>query len=69
MTPLVVSRAEAAEAIGISLWSLDQFILDGRIPVVRLPSTRHAGEQSRRVLIAVADLEKFIERRREEVSR
>jgi hypothetical protein len=69
MTPLTVSRADAAKAIGISVWSLDQLILDGRLPVVKLPSSRHVGEQSRRVLIAVADLEKFIEQQRSGVQR
>jgi predicted site-specific integrase-resolvase len=64
VTPLCVDRREAAKALGVSLWTLDQFIADGTLPVVKLPSSRHVGEQSRRVLIAVTDLEKFVERHR-----
>jgi predicted site-specific integrase-resolvase len=60
MTPLVVSRKEAAAALGVSLWTLDQYIADGSLPVVKLPSTCHGGERSRRVQIAVAALEEFV---------
>jgi hypothetical protein len=60
-----VDRKAAAAAIGVSPWVLDRYIADGLLPVVRLPSTRHAGETSRRVLIAVRDLETFIARYRD----
>jgi hypothetical protein len=51
MTRLCVDRKTAAAEIGVSVWTLDQYIADGRLPVVRLPSARHAGELSRRVLM------------------
>jgi predicted site-specific integrase-resolvase len=66
VTPLCVDRKEAAHALGVSAWVLDRYIADGLLPVVRLPSTKHGGELSRRVLIAVADLEAFVKRHREE---
>jgi hypothetical protein len=64
VTPLCVDRKEAADALKISPWVLDRYIADGLLPVVRFPSTAHDGEPSRRVLIAVADLEAFIEKHR-----
>jgi predicted site-specific integrase-resolvase len=62
MTPLILNRREAAAALGISLWTLDQYIASGTLPTVNLPSSKHAGERSRRVLVAVADLEDFVAR-------
>lgn len=60
MTALCVDRKDAAAALGISMWVLDRYIAEGKLPVVRLPSTKYPGEQNRRVLIAVADLEAFV---------
>ncbi len=68
MTPLVLSRKEAAEALRVSVWILDRYIADGLLPTVKLPSTRHPGDRSRRVLIAVADVEAFVQRHREVAS-
>jgi predicted site-specific integrase-resolvase len=62
---LCVTRKEAAAAIGVSVWVLDRMVADGLIPVVKLPSTKRQGEMSRRVLIAVADLETFVTKHRE----
>lgn len=64
MTPLCLDRKAAAAALGVSMWTLDQWIADGRLPVVRLPSARHPGELSRRVLVSAADLKAFVERHR-----
>lgn len=63
MNSLVVSRKEAAEALGISVWVLDRMIADRLIPVVRLPS--RDGETNRRVLVAVSDLEALVAKHRE----
>jgi hypothetical protein len=60
MTPLCVDRTEAARALGVSTWVVDRYIANGLLPVFRPPSTKHEGETSRRVLIAVADLEMFV---------
>ncbi len=65
MTPLCVDRKAAAASLGVSPWVLDRYIADGLLPVVRLPSTRHPAETSRRVLIAVTDLEALVARFRE----
>lgn len=61
LDPIAVSVAQAAEMLGISPSVLRAHIDQGRLPVVRLPSTKHAHEQSRRVLLAVVDVKKFFE--------
>jgi predicted site-specific integrase-resolvase len=65
MTPLCVSVAEAAKAIGVSPWVIRHYIADGQLPTVKLPSVKRPGEMSRRVLVAVADLEAFVAKHRE----
>lgn len=62
----MVGRKEAASILGVSVWILDRFIASGQLPTVKYPSSRHTDEQNRRVLIAVADLEAFVARSREE---
>lgn len=64
MTPLCLDRRTAAATLGVSLWVLDQYIADGLLPTVNLPSTRHVGERSRRVLISADDLRDFVKRHR-----
>jgi len=65
MTPLCLDRKEAAAALRIGVWVLDRMIADGLIPTVKLPSMKRPGVMSRRVLIAVADLEAFVAKHRE----
>lgn len=65
MTQLVLSRKEAAAALRVSVWILDRYIADKLLPTVKLPSTKRLGENNRRVLIAVADLEAFVTKHRE----
>lgn len=65
MNPLCVDRKEAAAALGVSAWVVDRYIADGLLPVVKFPSTKRPDETSRRVLIAVADLDAFVARCRE----
>ncbi len=67
MTPLVLDVKSAAAAIGVSPWVLRRYIDDGLLPTVKFPSAKHPGEVSRRVLIAVADLEAFVQQHREQV--
>ena len=64
--PLCVDIKAAAELIGISVWTLRTYIDDGLIPTVKFPSSKHPGEQSRMVRIAVADLKAFVDRCRQE---
>jgi predicted site-specific integrase-resolvase len=61
---LCFTRAEAAAALSVTTWTLDRYIAEGKLPAVRFPSSKHAGEQSRRVLIASADLETFVTQHR-----
>ena len=65
MTPLCVDVNEAAAAICVSPWVVRRFIASGILPTVKLPSTKYPGEMSRRVLIAVGDLEAFVRKHRE----
>lgn len=65
MTPLVLSRKEAADALRVSVWILDRYIAGGLLPTVALPSTKHPGEKNRRILIAVSDLADFVTKHRE----
>jgi predicted site-specific integrase-resolvase len=65
MTPLVVDTKAAASALGVSVWVLRRYIADGLLPTVKFPSTERPGEDFRRVLIAVADLEAFVVKHRE----
>ena len=66
MTPaLVVDAREAAKTLGVSVWVMRRYIADELIPTIQFPSTKRPGESTRRVLIAVADLEKFVDAHRE----
>lgn len=66
MTPLCLDVKEAAAAVGLSTSVLRGYIDLGLLPAIKFPSasSKHQGERSRRVLIAVADLEKFVEAHR-----
>jgi len=60
---LCLDIKRSAAAIGVSSSAVRGYIDRGLLPVVKFPS-RHQGEQSRRVLVAVRDLEAFIEQYR-----
>jgi hypothetical protein len=64
LTAICVDVKEAAAAIGMSVPVLRSFIDRGLLPVIKFPSQRHDDEPSRRVLIAVADLEAFVVKHR-----
>jgi len=65
MTPLVVDVKAAAIAIGVSPWTVRNYIASGLLPVVSFPSVKRPGEQARSVRISVADLEAFVAKHRE----
>jgi predicted site-specific integrase-resolvase len=65
VTPLVVDIKEAAKAIGVSPWTVRNYIATGLLPRVVLPSAKRPGEPSRSVRISVADLEIFVAKYRE----
>jgi hypothetical protein len=63
--PICVDIRRAAEMLGgVSQWTVRAFIANGDLPVVKLPGVK-AGRTSRRVLIAVTDLEALVARHRE----
>jgi hypothetical protein len=59
---LLIDRRAAAEMLNVSVWVLDRYIAEGVLPTVKLPSTKHTGDTSRRVLIAVEDLRALVEK-------
>ena len=63
-TPLCVDVRTAAASLGVSTWVLRRWIVEGLLPTVKFPSTRYNAEPSRRVLIAVSDLEAFVKKHR-----
>lgn len=65
MTPLLVDVKTTATMLGVSPWVVRNYIASGLLARVILPSTRYKGEASRRILVAVADLEAFVLKHRE----
>jgi hypothetical protein len=65
LTPLCVSEDEAATVLGCGKSAVRRYIERGLLPTVRYPSEKYEGEPSRRVLIAVADLEAFVLKHRQ----
>jgi hypothetical protein len=69
VAPLCVDVKAAARLIGVSVWTLRAYIDEGLVHTVKFPSSKHPGEQSRRVLIAVADLQAFVDQHRDRAAR
>jgi excisionase family DNA binding protein len=53
---------QAAEYLGVSVWTVREWVATRRLPVVQLPALRRRNGAMRRVLVDVADLDAFIER-------
>jgi excisionase family DNA binding protein len=64
VTPIAVSVEQAAALLNVSVTTVRSYVEQGLLATVRLPSARHDGERSRRVLIAVSDLEIFVQQHR-----
>jgi len=62
---LAVDVPRAAEMLGANESDVRAWIATGVLPCVRYPSSRRPGEPSRRILIAVADLEEFVRQHRD----
>jgi hypothetical protein len=58
--PLCVDVRRAAAMLGVSVWTVREYVAAGDLPIVKLPATKGSASRSRRVLIAVKDLEDFI---------
>lgn len=69
IAPRLVNMRQCAVILGVSYWTLRDWILAGLIPVVELPPLRpREGEQARktlrRVLVDLDDLDQFIASRK-----
>ena len=62
--PLCVDVERAAEMLGMSATCVRSYIEKGLLPIIKFPSATRHDEKSRRVLIAVTDLAKFVEAHR-----
>jgi len=62
---LAVDVPRAAEMIGANESDVRSWITLGLLPCVRYPSARRPGEPSRRILVAVTDLEEFVRKHRD----
>lgn len=69
--PRLMNLHHGAEYLGVSYWSLRDYVLQGLIPTVQMPAlrTREGGRQPgqtlRRVLIDRFDLDAFVESRKQ----
>jgi hypothetical protein len=59
---LLVDVRQAASMLGVSVWTVREYVAAGDLATVKLPSTKGAAQRSRRVLISVDDLRAFIAR-------
>jgi hypothetical protein len=65
----LLSLEEGAEYLGVSFWTLRDWVLAGHVPTVQLPGLRpregaRARPTLRRVLVDREDLDRFIESRK-----
>ena len=63
--PLCVDVRQAAQMLGVSVWTVREYVAAGDLPTIKLPATKGSQTRSRRVLISVADLEAFVARCRQ----
>ena len=59
---LLVDVRQAASMLGVSVWTVREYVAAGDLSTVKLPSTKGTAPRSRRVLISVDDLRSFIAR-------
>lgn len=63
--PICLDVKGAAAALSVCTKTIRQWIDSGELATVKLPSTKYAGERSRRILIHVDDLKAFAQKHRE----
>jgi excisionase family DNA binding protein len=56
---------QAAAYLGVSVWTVRSLIADKHLGTVKMPSVKHRGETTRRVLLDVHELDRCIERWRD----
>jgi hypothetical protein len=70
--PRLLSLHQAAKYLGVSYWSIRDYVIAGHIPSVSMPAlkpregARQTGPSLRRVLIDRCDLDRFIESRKQQ---
>lgn len=64
--PRLLDMRAAASYLSVSRWTVRALIESGHLRPVRLPSVRRPGEQGRRLLVDVRELDAAIERWRRE---
>ena len=64
LQPLVVDVKKAAEMLGVSAWSVREYVNAGELKSIKLPSVATNNASTRRLLFAVDDLREFIARYR-----
>ncbi len=72
LPPRLLNLKQAAAYLGVSYWTMRDWMLAGRLPVITLPGLRpregaKARESLRRALVDVADLDAFIDRCKERI--
>lgn len=70
--PRLISLKEAAKYMGLSFWTVRDYVLQGLIPAIQLPALRpREGEKPRqtlrRVLVDRKDLDAFIDARKKTI--
>src|SRR5262245_9432832 len=68
-TPRLLNLKQAAQYLGLSFWTIRDYVLAGYIPSVQLPPLRpREGDRPRaalrRVMVDVRDLDTFVDRRK-----
>jgi excisionase family DNA binding protein len=53
---------QAAAYLGVSVWTVRSLIADKHLSTVKMPSVKHRGETTRRVLLDVRDLDAAVDR-------
>ncbi len=62
MTPRLLDAKAAAAYLSVSHWTIRAYVEQGALTPVRLPAVRRVGEDSRRLLFDVRDLDAFVDR-------
>ena len=64
MNPRLLDAKAAAAYLGVSHWTVRAYVEKGQLVPVRLPAVRRAGEDCRRLLFDVRDLDAFVDRQK-----
>ena len=62
MQPRLLDAKAAAAYLGVSHWTIRAYVEKGELVPVRLPAVRRSGEDCRRLLFDVRDLDAFVDR-------